>query len=143
MFWYVLLMILAIVFTIVAVGSLIVFILSGCDFVEILLVTLVAGVIALGTGFGTMSVEKANTTIDTNVVQMEITKCDITSVKSSNGIIQHNCFITVGDKYLVKVSEEEYAGLNVGDIVDIEIINETIFGEAQNPTITLSGYIDI
>lgn len=139
MFWYILLQALTIVFAIIVIGTIIIFILSGCDCAEILLVTLVAIIIAVASGYGVTAIEKANTTTNTDVVQMEITKCDLTTIRSENGIIQQNCYITAGDKYLVEVSAEKYAQLNVGDMVMIEITTKTKFGEVQKPTMCIKG----
>lgn len=130
MFWYVLLMFLVAVFVIVAIGAFLISILSGCEIPEVLLVTLVAGIIAFGMGFGATSIKNANTTINTTVEQMEITKCYI---------MENNCYIAVKDKYVIKVSFEKYACLNVGDVVLVEVTIKTTFGEEQKPEITLKG----
>ncbi len=137
MFWYVLLTILVLLSTIVGLVAFVMFVFSGCEIIEIFFTSLVAGIMAVGMALGATAIENANTTIDINVEQMEITKCDITSNTLDNGSVRQNCYLTVGNKYLVKVSPEQYARLNVGDIVTVEINIETRFGEEQKPIVTL------
>ena len=139
MFWYGLLTALTVVFTLVGLCAFILFILSGCESPEIFLVAIVAGVIAFALGTGSTAIEKANTTTDTYTMQMEVTKCDVTSVGLRNGKVKTRCYLTVGDKYLIEVSPEEYAKINVGDIVSVEITTETRFGDVMNPTAILKG----
>lgn len=139
MFWYILLFILAVIFGLMALSAFVLFLLSGCEVSEILLITLALVIIAVALGYGATTIEKENTTINTDIVEIEITKIDITSVSLSNGNTQQKCYITVGDRYLVSVLPEEYANLNIGDIVTVEITNITKFGEAQKPIVTLKG----
>lgn len=129
MFWYGLLNVLVILFALVAAAAFIGFILTGCDMPELLLVAFLIGAIAVGCGFGTTSIEEANTTIYTDVVEMEITKCDITSVSSTSASDRAICYITVGDEYIIEVSPEEYAKLNIGDIVPVTVKTKTTFGK--------------
>lgn len=139
MFWYIVLFILATIFGIIAVGALIMFILSLAEVPEILWITLIAGIIAIGLGLGATEIQNANTTLDTDTAQMEITKCDMTSVKLSSGMTKESYFITVGNKYIVEVSSEKYAKFNVGDVVLVEVTTKTTFGETMKPTIALKG----
>lgn len=139
MFWYILLFILAVIFGLMALSAFVLFLLSGCEVSEILLITFALVIIAVALGYGATTIEKENTTINTDIVEIEITKIDITSVSLSNGNTQQKCYITVGDRYLVSVLPEEYANLNIGDIVTVEITNITKFGEAQKPIVTLKG----
>ena len=130
MFWYILLMALFVLFGVAALVSVALFIISGCECPEILIVTLVLVIISFGFECGATAVEDENTTINVDTVQMEVTKCDITSV-NYNGVIQQKYYVTVGDKHIVNVNAEEYAELNVGDVVTVEIITTTKFGEVQ------------
>ena len=129
MFWYGLLNVLMTLFALVAGAAFIGFILTGCDMPGLLLAAFLIGAIAVGCGFGTMSIEEANTTTYTDVVEMEITKCDITSVSSTSTSDRTICYITVGDEHLIEVSPEEYAKLNVGDIVPVTVETKTTFGK--------------
>lgn len=61
-------------------------------------------------------VENANTKVEIKVVEMQITKCDLT---------EDSCYITVNNEYMIRISRQEYARLNVGDVVLVEITKST------------------
>lgn len=129
--------VLAVLLGAVAMGAFVIAIFDGFDG-GTLIVSLVATALAVVLGLTAFSIEKANTTTDVDVVQMEVTKCDMTSVRS-NGVTQIDCYVTVGNKYMVEVSTEKYAELNVGDVVLVEIETKTVFGEVAKPTVRLKG----
>lgn len=120
MFWYIVLFVLTIVFALVAFASMAIFILSGCEVPEILLATLLTGAIAIGLGCGASEIEKENTTITTEAVAMEVTKCEIGGDKY---------YITVDNQYIIRVGMETYATLDKGDIVLVEVTTKITFGE--------------
>lgn len=137
MFWYVLLMVLMVLSAVVMIATLFIFILSGCDVPEIFAVTMVSIVIFIFAGVGATSIKNANTTVDTEVVQMQITKCDIAGISVHNGKMQFDCYITVDNKYIIEVSREKYAELNVGDVVSVEVTTKTEFNTVKRATVNL------
>jgi hypothetical protein len=138
----VLYVILALLAVLLGMGGMIVFFLfvvTDCEPYQLLIAFVILAVLALGLGLGAVAIENANTTTDIEVVQMEVNKIDITSVCTSNGFARNNCYITVGNKYVVEVTEKQYAALNVGDVVSVEVETKTVFGEVQKPTVRLKG----
>lgn len=133
MFWYSTLTILTGVFIVVAIASL-VFAMADCP--GMFIACLVAVAIAVAANYGVEAIEEKNTTITTEVVAMEVTKLDITST-GDNGYVRKICYVTVSDEYIVEVNPEQYVKLNIGDIVDVEIVVKTVFGEKSKPIITL------
>jgi flagellar basal body L-ring protein FlgH len=129
MFWYILLVVLTIIFAMICMLALVILMLCQFEVPEILLVVLLAAAIAFGLGSGAKGIKEVNTTIDINVTQMEITKCDIGD--------SFKCYLTLENKYVAEVSLEQYMALNVGDIVTVEIKTETQFGEEFEPVVTL------
>lgn len=139
MFWYIVLKVLAIIFALVAFGAVVVFILCGCEEAEILLITLAAGVIAFGLYFGAAQIEKANTTIHTEVVEMEVGECYMTDVKMASGMVETNCYIEVGNKYIIEVPFEEFPSFNEKDTVLVEVETKTTFGETTETASLFEG----
>jgi len=107
-----------------------IFVLSGCDAPEFLILALILGGIAVGAGCGAAEIENENTTLTTEVVRMEVTDKDIGN---------DNFYITVGNKYLINVEANEYAKLDKGDAVLVQITTKTKFVEAKKPMVTLKG----
>lgn len=131
MIWCIALTVLTIIFGAVGIIALVLFIVSMCDVPACGLVAIICIVLAFGCCVGTTEIEKANTTTQTQVVEMEITKCDMTSVKAASGMVRDNFYITAGNKYVIQVSAKDYAALNVGDVVSVEIETKTTFGETM------------
>lgn len=133
MIWYVVFTVLSVLFGIATFAGFILFIITGCDCPEIAIISFASMVILIGCTGGATFIEHENTEIDIVVEDMEITKCEITSASNT----QYSYLITVADKYVIKINEEEYAKLNKGDIVTVEITTETVFGEKQNSIASL------
>lgn len=127
---YVILVVLVSILTVVSLVGIVIFVLSGCELGEVLVATLIAVALAFGCGAGATAVEKSHTETRVEYIQCVVDKCDITDNK---------CYISAGG-YLIEVTPEEYATLNVGeDTVMVEITTKTVFGEARKPTIALKG----
>ena len=139
MVWYIVFFMLNVSFGLAAFVSFVLFILSECDIQELLIITFVALIISIAFGCGATEIENANTTITTDVAQMKITKCEITNANSNDE--QYDCYITVNSKHIINVEEKEYAQLNVGDVVTVEIVTKTKFGEVQTSTMILNEKI--
>lgn len=125
MFWWTVLFMLAIFSTLAAIVG-IVFTLIEPGFAPIFLLVLA---ICIGSHIGATQIEKANTEIHTEVVEMEITKCDMTSYHVRNIGECRSYYLTVGNGYVIEVSSNEYANYNVGDTVFVEVETKTIFNE--------------
>lgn len=116
-------------------------ILSAISFVmtidapEISPMFIIVVIIAIVTGCSATELEKQGTITDIDIVQMEITKMEIAE-PDNDGI---NYYITVGNKYIIKVDKVSYAEFNVGDVVEIEIVTKTIFGTTREPKVKLKG----
>ena len=128
MFWYVVLNVFMVLFALVALAAFVIFLISGCDAPEVLLAVFIAGLIAAGCCYGATSIEKANTITYTNVAEMEVTKCDMVCVTSNNATPKLHYYVTVDNEHIVEVTSEEYAKLNIGDTVSVEIETKTTFG---------------
>lgn len=134
MFIYNLVSTLTVLFGVTLLISFVLFILSGGDAPVYGLVILVAGVLLFASMYGEAKIAENNTTTETEIVQMEVNKCDITQ-----GEYKTEYHITVGNKHIIRVTAEEYAEINVGDMVEIEVVTKTVFGEAKKPNISLKG----
>ena len=121
---YVLLTILTCIIIMIALGAFGLFVLSGCE-AKPLLIAVVATVITIALSFGINAIEKANTTVKVETMQMEVTKYDATD---------EGFYITVDNQYVVRVSEKEYAKLTCGDMVKVVIETKTVFNKTTETT---------
>ena len=97
---------------------------------ETALIFIVVLAITIGSFIGADQIEKANITTHIEVVEMEITKCDMSSRYSTNMDEITSYYFTIGNEYVIKVSSDQYAKYNVGDTILVEVETKTIFGEA-------------
>ena len=133
---YVLLMVLV---AICAIASVILFLLCiACDAPEALWVVLVAIAITVGAGIGVHQIEKKNTTVETEVVQMEIVKLDLSAVRAGGRTIkQYAASVSNGAyHFVVEINEEEYVTYKEGDKVEVKITTTNKFD-----TVTQKGEI--
>lgn len=127
MFWYTVLMVLGIIFGLATAAAILFLIIDPS--METALIFIIVFAIAIGSFIGTEQIEKTNTVVYTEVVEMEITKCDIAGYRTPSMNEQTHFYLTVGNEYVIKVSSKEYAELNVGDTVLVEVETKTTFGE--------------
>jgi hypothetical protein len=79
--------------------------------------------IAISAGFGATHIEKRYTTIETETVEMVVTKTDVTD--------DGKFVVVVGKEHVVDVSEAEYAAVNENDVVTVEVDTVTVFNETS------------
>lgn len=138
MFWYTILIVLSTLFALALIASFALFVMSGCEG-ELAIIMFIALIITIASTAGADAIERANTEVETNTVQMEVVKMDIIGTDSNGNIRFWMALKTPYKMYSMKVSGEEYANLSIGDSVLIEITTETVFGEAKKPTLSLKG----
>jgi hypothetical protein len=64
-------------------------------------------------------------------MEMEITKCDLVAAADD----QLKFYLTLGNKYIVSVSPYDYAELNVGDTILVDVETKTTFGKTTEKII--------
>lgn len=136
---YTFLQILGVIMGLLMVGSIILFIFSGCDGFAALIMLVVIG-INIGVLYVTNSYETKNTQIETVVVEGIIEDKQISSVENSSGITEDRFHIVIdmgGKLVTLTVKEAEFNAVREGDVVKIEKTIKTVFGEKKEPTYRL------
>ena len=85
-------------------------------------VMFVALVVGLVTSVGAGHIKTRCTTVEAKVVSMEVTKTEVSD---------DEYVIVLDNKHDIKVSEIEYSAVKVGDVVDVEVTDITVFDETS------------
>ena len=72
--------------------------------------------------------EKEHTTSVTEVVETKVTDKEVEAISNANGHIKRIYYVTVADGYILEVGKEQYAQLQMGDIVLVEVTTKTVSG---------------
>jgi uncharacterized membrane protein YeiB len=114
---------------IAAIVAFVLFLLTQGEIPQLLFIALAILIVAIIVSCGANAVETANTVTKTEMVSGEVTKYHAT---------EQHCYVVVNDEYLIEVTPEQYARINDGDKVLVEVTIKTVFGETTK-TARLKG----
>ena len=134
MFWWTVLFVLTIIFTLAAIAGFAVTLIEP-GFAPIFLLVLA---ICIGSHIGANKIEKAHTEISTEVMEMKIGEFYVTDEMGSSHS-KTNYYVDLENGYLIEISLEEFHDLKQKDTVLVEVETKTTFGETTETARLFKG----